>query len=118
MSRRGRSVYRLLSCFKEAGVDYDHCYRARVAGFLQDGFEHDEQRRGWLRKVIFAVKSRHVENPGAYVKWLAENHVHHVLGSDELGRYLDAKSQGFGREGCWDVELHARGKGGQEGSRG
>lgn len=108
MSRRGGSTYRLLGVLNEAGVEYEYRYRPVVAGFLRDGFLDDESRQEWLRKVIFAVKLRRVRNAGAYIKKLAENHIHSPLGERQMELYREAVEMGFGRNGQWGVDAEQR----------
>lgn len=98
----GRSTFRQLRVLREAGVEYRDRYRNHLRYFLDRGFESAEGREEWLRQAIFAVKLRGVGNAGAYIKKLADGHVHSVLDAEELERYRRARSRGFGSNGCWD----------------
>ncbi len=98
----GSSLYRLLRVLTDAGIKLQSNCRPNIVGFLDVGFEDDDARRRWLLQAAFAVRVRNVQNPGGYIKTLADQHVHRILSPAERERFEEAVGQGFGRS-RWDL---------------
>ncbi len=88
-----QSLYRFLRPLKQAGIVLLSSTRPNIVGFLKEGLESDDDRTEWIRMVIYVVRVRDVRIPGAYIKKLADEHVHMPLTPAELELYKRSREE-------------------------